>query len=126
MTYDLTLKRKRYKKLRATLRGKAKEDWRSIEQAYLTSTSPNESLTPDSWLLELEIFVENHLRNNFYKTLDAWVGYKEYKHSLSFHGTAPAHNSLFSKDLYRDQLKRDFLHQLDFNFWPMDRIQYGC
>ena len=77
MTLELNLKRNRYKQLRATLTNKDRDSWRLIERALLTASSSKKPLTPDAWLLELEFFVENSLRNNFYRGLDSWVEYKQ-------------------------------------------------
>ena len=119
MDSELNLKRKRYKELRNTLKGQARQDWRLIEQNYCTA---NTLLTPDAWLLELESFLEKILQKNFYTHLDAWVQYREDKFRSSiYESNIFTQDSLFLESSRKFQLKRDFLYELDFNFWPLDR-----
>ena len=116
MDSELNLKRKRYKELRALLQGADRDNWRSIEKTHSTSNTLEVPLTPDAWLLELELFVEDSLRSNFYKHLDAWTKYKQNKLHLT-----PTQNSFFVREFHNSQLKRDFLYEINFNFWPLSK-----
>ena len=122
MDSELDLKRKRYKRLRKSLKGQDRQNWRLIEENYLNSEPSSTLLTPDAWLLELESFLEKTLQNNFYTHLDAWVQYKEdrFRSSL-YESNMFTQDSLFLESSRKLQLKRDFLYELDFNFWPLNR-----
>lgn len=131
MSTELEAKRLEYKKLRATLSSKHREEWRQQEKSYTDTNSPDyehhKNITPDQWLNSLKAFATNA---KWHDAHAAWVDHREVDPAFWGENHSPF-NSIAGyteqitieekTELLKKQLKSDISLYLNFQDWQHDR-----
>lgn len=131
MSTELEAKRLEYKKLRATLSSKHREEWRDREKWYTDTKNPHyeyhKNITPDQWLKSLKAFITN---SKWHDAHAAWINHRKVDPAFWGEDYDPVNNisgytaqaTIQQKtQLLKKQLKTDINLYVNFQDWEHNR-----